>query len=431
MLTARERTIAALSNVVQETPIGTNISLLRVMWSMVTGAFLTSRGAIHGALAESGFEDAEIRRGWSGMRYGSWEIEELVKAWHLEIESTGEWEARKIEGYRAKGVDITGFLRPKLKGEVNKLYNSTAQRAVAAVIFGVVTVSGAIEEKRVPRIEEILRCKAGTSASDFHVELLKKVKKSLRADEVAIVDAGFTIAEMLESGILRFVLRAAINCTARRNELPEQKGRGRPQEYGEIVRPLSRTHNGKEIESTAADASGKFTHHGRTIEYQAWHNLVTSTTKVDKDNSTFSTYVFRDPYYDKPMVLTTVMNFKAESVYLFYKERWPVEHPPLATKQMMGLHRQFVFSDESSFRLPELGLLAGNILSHLAASLPPIPTGYWDRDPKSTPGRLRRALSREVFPSLDQLDPELRKKNSVFDHLPTGIDAHRRIKAVA
>ena len=97
----------------------------------------------------------------------------------------------------------------------------------------------------------------------------------------------------------------------------------------------------------------------------------------------------------------------------------------------MGLHRQFVFNDEACFRLPELSLLTGNILSHLAASLPPIPTGYWDCVPKATPGRLRRALSRETFPNLDQLDPKIRKKNSVWQHLPTGIDAHRRTKAVA
>ncbi|MBV7331604.1 hypothetical protein KFU94_25885 [Chloroflexi bacterium TSY] len=38
---------------------------------------------------------------------------------------------------------------------------------------------------------------------------------------------------------------------------------------------------------------------------------------------------------------------------------------------MIGLHRQFVHADEACFRLPELGLLAGNLLSHLAASLLP------------------------------------------------------------
>ncbi|MBV7332952.1 hypothetical protein KFU94_32940 [Chloroflexi bacterium TSY] len=59
---------------------------------------------------------------------------------------------------------------------------------------------------------------------------------------MAVVDAGFTIREMLESGIDRFVLREAINCTVRRNEFPKRKEKGRPPEYGDIVRPLSRSY---------------------------------------------------------------------------------------------------------------------------------------------------------------------------------------------
>ncbi|MBV7330142.1 hypothetical protein KFU94_18220 [Chloroflexi bacterium TSY] len=100
---------------------------------------------------------------------------------------------------------------------------------------------------------------------------------------------------------------------------------------------------------------------------------------MDTANRTYSIYVFQDPAYHTPLVLATVMALQAETIYLFSLERWPVEHPPLASKQMIGLHRQFVHADEACFRLPELGLLAGNLLSHLAASLPPIPTGYWDR----------------------------------------------------
>ena len=95
---------------------------------------------------------------------------------------------------------------------------------------------------------------------------------------------------------------------------------------------------------------------------------------------------------------------------------------------MIGLHRQFVFADEARFRLPELALLVGNILAHTAASLPPLPAGFWDRSPQATPGRLRRVLARAIFPTLTDFDPELRKKNSVSDHLPKGVDAHRRQK---
>ncbi|MBV7334416.1 hypothetical protein KFU94_40505 [Chloroflexi bacterium TSY] len=76
---------------------------------------------------------------------------------------------------------------------------------------------------------------------------------------------------------------------------------------------------------------------------------------------------------------------------------------------MIGLHRQFVHADEACFRLPELGLLAGNLLSHLAASLPPIPTGYWDREPQATRQAAPRSLECS-FPTPDQLDPDFRKR---------------------
>jgi hypothetical protein len=141
--------------------------------------------------------------------------------------------------------------------------------------------------------------------------------------------------------------------------------------------------------------------------------------------------VYDDPHYKQPLVLATNLGLEPPTAYLIYRDRWPVEQAPLAAKQMIGLHRHFVFAPEICFRLPELGLLAGAILTYVAAVLPPIPTAFWDRAPKPTPGRLRRVLAQADFPNLLALDPELRKKNSVTAHLPKGFDAHRRTKRAA
>jgi hypothetical protein len=70
------------------------------------------------------------------------------------------------------------------------------------------------------------------------------------------------------------------------------------------------------------------------------------------------------------------------TIFRLYLDRWPVEQIPLVAKQMLGLHRQFVFAPESCCRLPELAFLLGNILTYLATVLPPLPTGFWDRCPK-------------------------------------------------
>ena len=98
---------------------------------------------------------------------------------------------------------------------------------------------------------------------------------------------------------------------------------------------------------------------------------------------------------------------------------------------MVGLHRHFVFALEACFRLPELALLAGAILAYVAAVSRAIPTGFWDRKPQATPGRLRRLLAQVDFPNMTDFDPQLRKKASVTDHLPKGINGHRRQKLAA
>lgn len=98
---------------------------------------------------------------------------------------------------------------------------------------------------------------------------------------------------------------------------------------------------------------------------------------------------------------------------------------------MLGCERAFVFGQESRYRLPELALLAGNVLSYVAATSPPIASGFWDRAARPTCGRLRRALGRLNCAELPVWEGQLRKKISVTAHLWTGVRAHRRQKAGA
>jgi len=123
--------------------------------------------------------------------------------------------------------------------------------------------------------------------------------------------------------------------------------------------------------------------------------------------------------------LATSLKQKPATVKAIYNDRWPVEQIPLAAKQMVGAQRQFVHADESIQRLPELALLAGSILTFLADTAPLAPTGFWDCQPKRTPGRFRRTLMGKPFPQCYPLPEQLRKKASVFAHLPFGILARR------
>lgn len=80
-------------------------------------------------------------------------------------------------------------------------------------------------------------------------------------------------------------------------------------------------------------------------------------------------------------------------------------------------------------RLPKPALLAANILTYLAVVLQPLPISFWDRQPRRTPGRLRRVLVERSFPEDYIFDGRIREKASVMAHLPKGIAAHRSQKA--
>src|SRR5262249_37020561 len=111
-----------------------------------------------------------------------------------------------------------------------------------------------------------------------------------------------------------------------------------------------------------------------------------------------------------------------------YRDRWPIEQVPLAAKQMLGAHRAFVFGGASRYRLPELALLAGNILAYVAATGAAVATGFWDRHCRPTCGRLPRILLQLHFSEVPGPWGALRKKASVTEHLPKGVQGHRRRK---
>jgi hypothetical protein len=355
----------------------------------------------------------------------------MIAAWQVYVRSQNEWRENRYAGYRVVSIDLTGFWRPRLQGWVGKHYHSLSGKALPAVVLGVLAVSGRIHGKRIPLLQAIVRCQPEQSEAAFRVELLKQAADQSLPGDANVMDAGFKISEIQAAGLDGYVVRMQANCTARRNHLPAYKGRGARPKYGELVRPLVRKHNKRILAASRPDQSTTFEYEGRTICVSFWHELVMRDRVVSSDTRTFSLYVYRDPHYTNPLVLATDLSISAEAIYLIYRDRWTVEQPPLAAKQMIGLHRQFVSAPQACFRLPELALLAGSILTHVAAVLPPVPSGFWDRRPKATPGRLRRLLGRAIFPNLALLEPQLRKKDSVTDHLPKGINGHRRKKRAA
>jgi hypothetical protein len=431
MLIAVENTIQALQAVVQDLPVGTNFALLQLMWVMLQGRLLVSRGAIFPALTGSGLSWTVARRCWAAMRYGVWQSEYLIEAWSQYVDRQGKWQEHQYDGYRGVAVDVTAFWRPRLKGWLGKHFHNLAGRALPAVSFGVIVRIGQMGLQRVPLLKSLVRTEPEDPSDAKLVErLLNQVGQNLAPDEVALFDAGFKMAALQAAEIKQAVVRMAANVTARRNYPAPYKGRGRHPVYGPIVRPLARTYKGRTIDATAPDFTDEFEFEGRTIKVKGWYDLILPGVVPDPNNDTFDIYVFEDPLYHDPLVLGATLPLRPVTSFALYQDRWPVEQVPLAAKHMIGAHRQFVFAYQSCQRWPELALIVGGILTYLAAALPPIPTGFWDKQPKSTPGRLRRLLARVDFPKDYPFLPQLRKKRAVTDHLPKGVAAHRRTTVV-
>lgn len=426
-LSAIDHTMKILVALTEGLPVGTNLALLQFLWMLVSGALLPQRGALFPALQSTGLSEQAVRRAWAAFRRGAWQTAVILRLWQEQIEGLPGWQVHRHEGYRAITVDVTAFWRPKLRNCPSKHYHPAANRALPAVIFGVIGEVGHIGDQRLacPLAFERVHPK-DPSESRLWQELLRWAQRHLAADEVAVMDAGVKLANVQAAELERYLLRLATNFTARRNQPMPYCGKGRKPVYGEKIRPLPRSYKGKTIAASSPDRVATWTEDGVEIRAEIWEDLILPGVIPGPQAKTFRVYAIYDPAYTTPWLLATHINLKAATVRAMYQDRWPVEEVPLSAKQMVGAHRQFVHAKESIQRLPELALLAGSILSFLAATAPLAPTGFWDRQPKRTPGRFRRMLMGKPFPQLYPLPGQLRKKASVTSHLPKGILAPRR-----
>lgn len=411
------RTCWLLCHLVQILPIGTNLGILRLLWTLLSGKLLESRGALFPALTSAGLSDQEARGAEAALREGKFEVARLIRRLQSWIQQERHWQQRSIAGYHPLVIDWVGFFRPRLHGCLSKHYDSQAGKALPAIEVGLLVRVGLILEKRVPLLLGLVR--GGDTVS-----LLQAAKGQMTAQDVLVADRQVTIGHLCRAGIEQFVVRAPVDFTARSKEVAPYAGRGRYPKRGSIVRPLPRTYRGKTIAATAPHRREQFLYQGRTLQVEFWEELVIAGCAL-----VFHCCVIRDPRYRTPWVLLTSLTASGESLWRLYRDRWPIEQVPLAAKQMLGGCRSFVHSLECRHRLPELCLLAGAVSLYLAATCEPVKTGFWDRHPARTPGRFRRVLSREPLPDISTLScfcARVRKKESVFGHLPMGILAHRR-----
>jgi len=429
MPTVVYRVTQLLSSLVEPMPIGTNLGLFHLLWMLISGRLLESRGAVIPGLAALGLSPPAVRRAWAALAYGDWETARLVTGWQQWVQTEGWWQPRQYGGYRPVACDLVGFFRPRLQDCVTTHYHPAAGKALPAIPLGIAARVGGVGEQRLAIPCLLLRADPqDPSEAALQRRLLTATGRALAEQEVLVCDAGFPLAQLLQAGVPRFLVRGAKNFTARRAHLPPYQGKGRPHAYGNVVRPLPRTYKGRTIAATPHDREETWQEDGCILKACFWEHLVARDGKPG--DATFTCIVIHDPRYKEPLLVLTNLSISGAVALALYQQRWPIEQVPLVGKQMLGAQRQYVFARESRQRLPEIALLASSILSYGAATSAAIPTGFWDRAPRPTSGRLRRVLSRVSFSELGPLPGRLREKASPTAHLPKGVAAHRRQKRV-
>jgi len=420
MLEPVYRTASFLCQLVARLPIGTNLGMAHLLWTILAGYLLPSRGAVFPALNQAGVSAREARQAEATLREGKWTVQSLIRRFGWLVGREHRAQPLKLQGWKPLLIDWVGFFRPRLVGCKSKHFDSIAGKALPAIELGMVATVQQIQDRCIPALVDLNR-------SGDTVSLLRLAQAKQGSQDVLIADRQVKVSHLEEAGIRHFVVRAQQNLAARRSEIaaPESGKRGRKPTRGEIVRPVTRSYKGKILAGTAADRDETFVEKGRQLRAKWFDRIVISGCAL-----VVSCLVIADPRYKREWVLLTdLTDVSAETVYHLYRSRWGIEQLPQTGKQILGGHRSFVHAETSRYRLPELCLLCASVSLYLSATSEASPTGFWDRHPARTPGRYRRSLSSAKMPEFRQLPVgggRVREKHSVHEHLSKGIAGHCR-----
>src|SRR5262249_27911938 len=163
-----------LARVVQRVPVGTNLGLLHLLWMLLSGRLLLSRGAVIPGRAALGLAEKAVRRAWAALAYGKWHAAQLLEAWGHLIQEEQAFHAHQYGGYRPVACDLVGFFRPRLQDCPTKHDSSAAGKALPAIPLGIAARIGTVGTQRLAVPCLLVRSEAtDTSEVDLHGRLLQ------------------------------------------------------------------------------------------------------------------------------------------------------------------------------------------------------------------------------------------------------------------
>jgi len=343
-------------------PKGTDLGLCDVISAMYSGYFIESGGGIMPAVEQylSGYvkdereRAARSRRAAKAITYGQYNLEELVSEVKKIVAADGRWEATKVQGYRLKPVDMTGYKRGRVKKLKSKSYDSHVGRAVPAVSFGMMGTTGRVGEQRVA-ILDMLVCgdiTANSPAGEMEA-VYQQVAKKLTETDLALLDAGFSLVDAVVQGISNCVVRLAKNCTFGKTpgKIPprtSERGRKPSRHQAEVVRPVVRKHGDHELPASEAEQTVTVLNEvGQEIKIEIWPRLYFLERHLDRVTDMALKRKLRQcplqvvaiyhPDFDDPLLLgTPVLELTAQSLLAIYPERWPIEGIPQTGKYLLS-----------------------------------------------------------------------------------------------
>lgn len=444
---------AAIEQMVATLPKGTDLGLCDVISAMLSGYFVESGGSMMPAVDQylKVFSDneeeraARSRRAVKAITYGQYNLEELLGELKQRVEGDGHWQPTVIQGYKLKPVDMTAYKRSSVKSLKSKAYDSDAGKAVAAVPFGIMGTTGKVGEQRVALLEMLVCGDTSQNVPAAEMEkVYKQVAKRVTATDLALFDAGFSLVDAVRHGLNNCVVRLAKNCAF--GETPGQipprtshQGRPPSRPQAEAIRPLARKHGSNLLPKTEPMETHTVVDEADVeITIEVWSPVYFLERQLDRiENEAckdrlrqlpLKVVAIHHPNFDDPLLLgTPVLALTTQSLPLIYPERWPIEGIPQTGKYLLsgGGGRHYVHHPTAMTRLPALTMIFGSLFKYLAAILPPIRSGFWDRAVKPTYGRLLKYLKKVGLP----LSSQLSKKASVTAHLPVGYAAVKLAKA--
>ncbi len=157
------RVLVLLCEIVQELPIGTNLGVLHLLWTILSGQLLVTRGAILPALMLTGIGVGATWRAWSALAKGRW--------------------------------------HPRLQNCPTKHYLSQAGKALPAIPFGVIGRVGAVAGKRWAHLVGIVRADPpDPSEPALQRRTLRHAVALSTPQAVTVTDRGFPLAAWRAAG---------------------------------------------------------------------------------------------------------------------------------------------------------------------------------------------------------------------------------------